>query len=544
MKLLCAILFLSVSAFAQQRLEGKVVDQSTGLAIPFASIGIIGSSKGTSTNIDGEFSIIVEVTSKLKITCVGYSSRVVDQLQYNMVIRLEPSVTQLNSIIVSNKKINPRKIVAQAFANIGTNYGIESNLQKFFYRHYCQDDSVYGRVIEAAVDVWKYKGYKTSRRKVGENEELRVTQIRRSLDRTLFSQGHEPIALNNILQADLIAYQTADPDQSVSFHQNMSDLRLNKENYSFNFDGISTYDGKDVFRISFLHQKDSALTTKGNYILKPQLKGTLYITTDTYAIVKAEEEKQDADNLIRTSTYYRQYDSRYYPYHLIREGTNTLAGGQKHRFHIELISVDLMLIENKPFQGKEPSVQELLQIPYDSVFWSSSVVLKTTPLENKIIADLGGGTSLNRQFLVYRQYQVNTTDGGSNGEEKFKWLLNYSLHRKPLYLIFWSSNFKNYLVDLELAKRLHKQYRNEISFVLLSLDDDPILWQQTIARYNFFSDGIINYRIGSGSGILKSFNVKELPKFISISKDGRTISEAKAPSNTLIENDFRVLISN
>ena len=536
-------MIFNVTAFSQKQFDGKVVDKSTGLPIPFASVGILGSPKGTSSNADGEFSIFAEAHTKIKITCVGYASLIVELAKDNMVIQLEPNVTQLNSVVVSSKKINPRRIVSQAFARISDNYSTQSNLQKFFYRHYCQDDSVYGRVIEAAVEVWKRKGYRTFRRSVGQDEELRVTQIRRSLDKTLFSQGHEPIALKSILQSDVIAYQTADLHQDISFHYNISDLKLNADQYTFSFDGISSYDGKDVYRIGYTHNKDSALTTAGNYILKPFLSGTLYITTDTYALVRSEEEKKDPNNTIRTSSYYRQHESKYYPYHFIREGTNSLSGKQDHHFRIELISVDILNTEVQPFQGDEPTAQQLLQIPYDSVFWASNLVLKTTPLEDKIIHDLGGGVSLNKQFYLYRQYQLNTTQGGVDAEEKFNWLLNYSRNRKPLYLIFWSSNFKNYLVDMELAKRLYKRYRNDISFVLLSLDDDPGQWQQAVAQYNFFSDGIINYRIGSGSTLLKNYKVKELPKFVSISKSGETVYDAKAPSNNSIENDFRLLIS-
>ena len=54
-------LIASSSAFSQKtRIEGKVVDRETGKAVPFASVGIVGTSLGTSTNLNGEFSLVVD----------------------------------------------------------------------------------------------------------------------------------------------------------------------------------------------------------------------------------------------------------------------------------------------------------------------------------------------------------------------------------------------------------------------------------------------------------------------------------------------------
>jgi hypothetical protein len=73
------IIFLAISsgAFCQQRIEGKVVDRETGKPVPFASVGIESLPRGTSSNIDGEFSLVVPDTFSIKVTCLGYKSVVV-----------------------------------------------------------------------------------------------------------------------------------------------------------------------------------------------------------------------------------------------------------------------------------------------------------------------------------------------------------------------------------------------------------------------------------------------------------------------------------
>ncbi|MFM8742456.1 MAG: carboxypeptidase-like regulatory domain-containing protein, partial [Cytophagales bacterium] len=48
---------LAHTSFAQLLVEGVVRDKETGLAVPFASVGVPGTTKGTSTNAEGQFSL-------------------------------------------------------------------------------------------------------------------------------------------------------------------------------------------------------------------------------------------------------------------------------------------------------------------------------------------------------------------------------------------------------------------------------------------------------------------------------------------------------
>ncbi|MBI1770095.1 MAG: carboxypeptidase-like regulatory domain-containing protein [Bacteroidetes bacterium] len=539
------IIFLTFSqlAFAQQIISGKIVDAETGKPISFASVSIVGTSKGTSSNLNGEFTLPVSESVSLKITCVGYESVEINGAAGNQLIQMKPIAILLNAVVVFNKAVNPKKIVRRAFASIDQNYIDHSFMQKFFYRHYCKDDSAYGRLIEAFVDVWKNEGYHSRQKSAVDKEEIRVTQLRRSLDRTTLAQGHEPISVKNILQTDIVAYQTAIKSDHMSFYTEVSNLKTDLDSYSFTFEGITTYDGQEVYEISYAYKKDSALTTSGQYLTLTQATGSLFITTDTYAFVKTEEAKQFERNTIRSSTYYRKYNNRYYPYQLIREGENYLSDNGIHSFHIDLMSVEIRTDAKEKFVGHEPGREELLNIPYDSVFWSNNAVLKTTPLEDEIIRDLGEGISLNKQFYMYRQYEANLRDGGKNGVEKFNWFKKESKGKRILYLFFWSSDCKLYLTDLELAKQLNKKYRNRIAFVFLSLDEDEMQWQQTVSKYALYADGIINYRIGEYSEIQKFFRVADPPAFILISRSGEVFdSNGKRPSNPALEDDFKLLL--
>src|SRR5690349_2998049 len=93
---------LSSTVFAQQKIEGLVIDHETGKPIPFASLVIVGSSSGTSSNLNGQFSLVVPDTFSVKVTCVGYQSLVIHTISESQLIRLKPIAVQLSAVVVYN----------------------------------------------------------------------------------------------------------------------------------------------------------------------------------------------------------------------------------------------------------------------------------------------------------------------------------------------------------------------------------------------------------------------------------------------------------
>ncbi len=542
MRSLLCLLLAGSAASAQELAHGRITDKETGKPVPFASIGVVGTSRGTTSNTEGEFSLLLNEPFTVRITCVGYESVTISSMRELATVVLIPEVRQLSEIYISTKQVNARRVVQKAFASVADNYPAAGYLQKFFYRHYCKDDSVYGRLIEASVEVWKHQGYKSMRRTSGDREEIRVTQLRRSLDNTAIAQSHTPISVGNVLQADLAGYQTAEKSEHIRFFAEAGNLKTDPELYQFSFDGYTMYDGQEVYMIAYASKKDSILTT-GGYVPTPSVSGTLFITTREHAFIRLAETKREARNTIRTTAVYRNINGKYYANHLVRDGENKAPDGTSHQFHIDLMSVDILTGDQYRFTGREPNRQELLAIPYDSLYWSKQDVLKATPLEEEIISHLGVGISLNRQFYLYQQYEAHTTDGGNRGEEKLTWLLDFLKNRKLVYLVFWDAECKSCLAPIERVKQLHKQYRDDVQFVFVSLDQDESAWKNYVARYNLFSDGIINYRIGRNSTIVKSLSVKNTPDFKLIDRSGNLLhGEVRQPNDPLLEDDFRLLM--
>jgi CarboxypepD_reg-like domain len=140
------LILIPYSLLGQKRINGKIVDSKSGEPVSYASIGVVGTAKGTSANLEGSFSILVSDSETLKVTCVGYESIILKNLTPGLEIRLKQSTTQLAQVIVSTKRLAAEDIIKMAFKNVPENFNSKPFNQKFFYRHYCRDDSVYGRL--------------------------------------------------------------------------------------------------------------------------------------------------------------------------------------------------------------------------------------------------------------------------------------------------------------------------------------------------------------------------------------------------------------
>jgi len=535
-------LFIPLVSDAQKILEGIVIDKITREPIPFASISIPGTSKGTSSNSSGQFSISYADVLEIKVSCIGFETRTIVLSKTQHIIELQPSTTLLNEVTIYSKELNAREIVKAAFKNIPINYQQTDFVQKFFYRHYCKDDSVYGRVIEAAAEILKKKGYKSQQNSADDKQEIRITQLRRSYDRTQQAETHVPISLNTLLSSDLVDYQQGHKKSSLQFYYNgVSSLSKNNDQFDFELKEATTLDGKRVYKIDYAQVEDPLKSERLKNILSNT--GTVYITADTYAIVRAESKRVVLGDTIITSVSYRLFEDKYYPYHLVQDGHRNSRNKPKHWHHLELMSTEIFNKEFESFKGNEPGARELAQIPYDSVFWSTYAILKTTPLEDVIIADLGGQQNLKRQFELYQQLEADRIKKGYAGEEALSNFIELSKGHSILYIDFWASWCAPCIEEFDYERTLLKEFKNEITFVLVSLDADERRWKKAIEKYGLDTQGFVNFWVGDESEINQKFEITSIPRYILIDREGSYFDlHAKRPSDDKIKADFYELI--
>ena len=93
-------LILSVSLYAQKTLNGTVVDEAD-MPLIGATVAVEGTSGGTITDIDGNFSIKVKKGAVVKFSYVGYKDRKLTyQGQNNVTVKLEPDAKVIDEVVV------------------------------------------------------------------------------------------------------------------------------------------------------------------------------------------------------------------------------------------------------------------------------------------------------------------------------------------------------------------------------------------------------------------------------------------------------------
>jgi len=96
-----AICLITMSAWANKTISGKVVSASDNEPLIGATVQAIGSSQGTSTDLDGQFTVTVnDNVTQLRISCVGYKTQVVAVSSY-VTVALEDANTTLDEVVVT-----------------------------------------------------------------------------------------------------------------------------------------------------------------------------------------------------------------------------------------------------------------------------------------------------------------------------------------------------------------------------------------------------------------------------------------------------------
>lgn len=116
-KFLLICFLLSINALMAQSITGRVTDEK-GEALPDVSIGIKGTTKGTYSDMNGNFKIDVASDGVLIFNSIGYISQsVVVGLNTNLEISLKPDNTTLDEVVVVGYSTQKKKDLTGAIAS-------------------------------------------------------------------------------------------------------------------------------------------------------------------------------------------------------------------------------------------------------------------------------------------------------------------------------------------------------------------------------------------------------------------------------------------
>lgn len=101
-KFLLFLLMLPLSVLAQSTVTGTVSESATGLPIPGANVIVEGTNNGTTTDIDGNYTLNgVSAGNRIVFSFIGFANQVVEYTgQATINVSLEEDATQLEEVVV------------------------------------------------------------------------------------------------------------------------------------------------------------------------------------------------------------------------------------------------------------------------------------------------------------------------------------------------------------------------------------------------------------------------------------------------------------
>ena len=398
MRALFIILFsLTVLGVKAQRitLSTRVQDKVTSEPLPFASVGIKGKSISTVTNLQGEFDFHIPLEYRneiLVVSMLGYENfeAPIWSLLDNkpLTIDMNKSTTVLQEVVVTDSLMGG-EIVKIAMARVESNFPMEPFLMDGFYRDVKKVAGTSISLLEAAVKIYD-ENYIEPRNKEKLRERVKLIEVRKSLgyDNKFAPFFHQRNLLEDLLLHNNIRYRTIDGDDAF-----FESLKREPDSY---------YNGHEIFVVS--HAEDFSFK--------------IFIDKDDYAITHLEYEVSGDDserkkNLISKHwTYRKTMDFRRYEGKMF---LNFITVVKKEKWYDDVTSefkFETELEQHLLINQVDPKTQERVSstdkmrnyglqfqdYPYNKDFWDDYNVIKDTPVDKKILADLERIAPLEKQF--------------------------------------------------------------------------------------------------------------------------------------------------
>ena len=397
-----SILFGLISAVAVAQshvtISGIVLDDENSEPLIFASIGIQGMSIGTISNTIGEFDFHIPVESideNMEIQMLGFqtfSMPIRDILDRDMkIFRLERISKFLEEVVITDS-LSGGDVYTIAINRIESNFPNSPFLLDAFYRDVKSVGGSYVALLEAAVKIYD-KDYDAPRNKYRLRERVALIEVRKSLgyDNKFTSFFDQTNLLEDLLLHNNIRYRQF--PEALDFLS-----KLERKNSDF-------YDGRRVFVVE----------SSGDSKLK------MYIDALTFAFIRIEYNvNEQAEIITRKQNLYstigslkkiiefKEYEGKMYLRHIDLETHINWYDERTSKLQFNTtLRQELLVNKINPATGQKIGTVEKMKRfglqyqhkKYNKQFWDNYNVIKDTPLDKQIVADLEKEISLEKQFL-------------------------------------------------------------------------------------------------------------------------------------------------
>jgi hypothetical protein len=392
----CLALLAFIADAQQITITGKVVDRETKEPLTFASIGIIGKPIGLITNEQGEFDFHIPAEFRNDILAVNmlgyktYEAPVWSLISPSLVlIEMQAGSILLKEVVITDS-LKAGEILRLALSRIEQNYPMEPFQLEGFYRDLKKLGGTYISLLEAAVKIYD-ENYYAPRNKFKLRERVALMEVRRSLGYSskFTSFFDKDNLLEDLLLNNNVRYRQF-PEEDVFFK-------------SLELEDDKAYNGREVFVVAY---------TK-DYLLR------VFIDKETYGILHLEytndhqqelEKKRGLESRfvkIKRTIDFKPFEGKLFLNYLTVTSQVNWYDSRSGKLKFEAELQRQLLVNHiypKP-QSRISLTQKMrnygLQYQdqqYNQKFWDNYNVIKESPLDKKIIADLEKEIPLEKQF--------------------------------------------------------------------------------------------------------------------------------------------------
>ncbi|MEA1878459.1 MAG: carboxypeptidase-like regulatory domain-containing protein [Bacteroidota bacterium] len=133
------IISQSVSLLAQQQVRGVVIDTDTDIAMPFVNIAVVGSTYGTVSNQNGEFTLNLErigQSDSIAFYYIAYKTFTiaVSDMTDGMTVKIREKPVKLRTIAIIANPYSPKELIQKALERREVNYPRIAQKREVFIR--------------------------------------------------------------------------------------------------------------------------------------------------------------------------------------------------------------------------------------------------------------------------------------------------------------------------------------------------------------------------------------------------------------------------
>lgn len=244
-------------------LSGLLQDRQTQEPLSFASIYILGTTVGTSSNAEGDFVFHVPTAlsnDTVVISLIGYKTiqKKLTEFDSGEVLLLDKSTLELAEVVVTaEKRLTAKQIVQKAYQSMPQNYPSEPYILEGFVRDLQNEDEQYVEFMECALKM-RYQKYDLARRPSVELQAVRRSYIAKKHP---WNKGRDrKNVIVDIVEDDFIRYD-------------YGPIRA-KGGWKYEVESVLPFDNRFVYKITAID--------------KPFQTAILYIDTESFAFVRME----------------------------------------------------------------------------------------------------------------------------------------------------------------------------------------------------------------------------------------------------------------